>query len=484
MSKKTTRRAMLASVVALALCFTMLIGTTYAWFTDSVTSANNIIKSGTLDIDFKWADGTEAPANAQWEDASTGAIFNYDLWEPGYVQVRHVKVENIGTLALKYQFAIQVNGELATNAYGHTLADAIDVYYVDPAMQVADRAALVDNYKLGSLTDVLANLNATGSGVLYPEGKGHNLDTVTIALKMREDAGNEYQNMAVGTSFSVQLLATQYTYERDSFDDQYDATADGTPDNPVFPVIAPSTASEFDDALAAAQDGDVIDFSGNNAVVVANTTVDADVTIQNANFDTSNSTANVALYNVDFKGDVTFKDCDFESDLGILSNKFEGKVVFDSCEMHGTGYCMYNNAAFGDVTFKNCKMKSDWCYTVNFQNGAGQNTIRFENCDLTGWLSFGAADCGKLEFVDCVFGDPATVDYSDIRIYQDAEFVNCDFTAYAGKPAADYPGIEACADNITITLTNCTGDIQNLIGINGTSFTNVTFVVDGQTVTP
>ena len=80
---RTTKRALLMSVVSLIVCFTMLLGTTYAWFTDSVTSAGNIIKSGTLDIEMYWADGKEDPATATWTDASTGAIFNNDKWEPG-----------------------------------------------------------------------------------------------------------------------------------------------------------------------------------------------------------------------------------------------------------------------------------------------------------------------------------------------------------------------------------------------------------------
>ena len=75
---KSTKRALFASVMALFLCFTMLLGTTFAWFTDSVTSGNNIIKSGTLDVEMYWADGTEAPDSATWTDASTGAIFNND----------------------------------------------------------------------------------------------------------------------------------------------------------------------------------------------------------------------------------------------------------------------------------------------------------------------------------------------------------------------------------------------------------------------
>ena len=59
MTNKTTKRALLISVVALILCFAMLMGTTYAWFTDSVTSVGNKIEAGTLDVQLWMYNGTE-----------------------------------------------------------------------------------------------------------------------------------------------------------------------------------------------------------------------------------------------------------------------------------------------------------------------------------------------------------------------------------------------------------------------------------------
>ena len=228
MTKKySTKKALVASLLSLVLCFSMLLGTTFAWFTDSVTSANNIIKSGNLDIEMYWAEGTEDPTNASWTDASTGAIFNYDNWEPGYVEVRHIKIANEGTLALKYKVQIVANGEVSD------LADVIDVYYVDPAVQVADRAALANAPKLGTLTEVLAGLGESGNGTLEAD----TADTITIALKMQETAGNEYMNKSIGSNFSIQLLATQLTSESDSFDNQYDADA-------KYPGVATVTIPE------------------------------------------------------------------------------------------------------------------------------------------------------------------------------------------------------------------------------------------------
>lgn len=242
MTKKfSTKKSLVASIVAIVICFTMLLGTTFAWFTDSALSEGNIIQAGNLDVEMYWADGTQdvpAADSADWIDASTGAIFDYDLWEPGYVEVRHIKIENKGSLALKYMIKIVANGEVSE------LADVIDVYYADPAVKVADRTDLTEANRLGTLTEVLADLPNTASGKLLA---GEN-DTITLALKMQEEAGNKYKNKSLGTTFSVQLLATQLTAESDSFDDQYDADAE-------YPVLV-STADEL--AAALAQGGNVV----------------------------------------------------------------------------------------------------------------------------------------------------------------------------------------------------------------------------------
>ena len=280
MKKDITKRKLLVSALSLLLCIGMLVGNTFAWFTDNVTSTNNIIKSGTLDVEMYWADGTEAipdDESSKWNDASKGAIFNYDLWEPGYTEVRHIQIANKGSLALKYKVNVIANGEVSD------LADVIDVYYVDPATQVSSRNDLTTDKKLGTLTEVLENLADTGNGTL----KAGEKDTITIAFKMQENAGNEYQGKTMGTDFSIRLLATQFTYEEDSFDDQYDKDAtypdiadiwDGTKDTSWYESTeteyAISTAEEFAGLVELANTGNTfagktitlessLDFDGN-----------------------------------------------------------------------------------------------------------------------------------------------------------------------------------------------------------------------------
>ncbi|MBR3691325.1 MAG: SipW-dependent-type signal peptide-containing protein [Clostridia bacterium] len=290
MKVRSTKNALIASLLVLTLCISMLIGSTFAWFTDTVVSENNIIKSGTLDIEMNWADGTEAvPADgaAAWKNASTGAIFNYDKWEPGYVEVRHIQIKNVGTLALKYQLNIKANGEVSK------LADVIDVYYADPAVQVADRDALAAQTPADTLSKMLAGMSSTASGNLEP-GASH---TITIALKMQESAGNEYQNLSIGSDFAVQLYATQLTSEEDDFNDQYDAMA------------TVDTEAELLEALAA---GDNVKFElGANIVLTEGIEIPAGktVTIDLQGYTLSQAKAQTAAYAMILnKGNLTIKD--------------------------------------------------------------------------------------------------------------------------------------------------------------------------------
>ncbi|MBR3847818.1 MAG: leucine-rich repeat protein [Oscillospiraceae bacterium] len=224
-NSKHTKRALFSSIVSLLLCFTMLMGATFAWFTDNVSSTGNIIKSGDLEVGMYWAEGgANIDSSTVWSNAATGAIFDYQLWEPGYVQARHIKIVNEGNLALKYELHILANGVVSK------LADVIDVYYVAPAEKL-DRAAIntpsAPLVKLGTLSEVLnsTNTNAivntvTGS-LLQPD----ETSTLTIAFKMQESAGNEYENLSIGSDFTVQLIATQEQAESDSFGPTYDADA-------------------------------------------------------------------------------------------------------------------------------------------------------------------------------------------------------------------------------------------------------------------
>ena len=105
---KNTKKALISSAIALTLCFVMLLGTTYAWFTDSVTSAGNKIEAGTLDVDLLLWNGTEyvdigANSDPIFGTAGLAQDSLNTLWEPGKTQVAYLAIKNNGSLALNYR---------------------------------------------------------------------------------------------------------------------------------------------------------------------------------------------------------------------------------------------------------------------------------------------------------------------------------------------------------------------------------------------
>ena len=60
MAKKHTGRALLASGLSLLVSVALLLGITFAWFTDSVTSGRNTITAGNLDVELYHTNATVA----------------------------------------------------------------------------------------------------------------------------------------------------------------------------------------------------------------------------------------------------------------------------------------------------------------------------------------------------------------------------------------------------------------------------------------
>lgn len=237
-NKKSTKRALLFSCLSLLLCVSMLVGTTFAWFTDEVKSTNNIIKAGNLDVELLWSND-----NSSWKNAADeqNPIFSYQYWEPGYTEVKYVKIENAGNLAFKYQMSIIPS--IMPAAGEVNLADVIEVYMIPVTENMEEitrqNYASMGNY-VGTLSSLMADPDGAAYGIMLPVNGSQNVTldpedehlvhtgsaTYCIVLHMQEEAGNEYQNLSVGEGFSVHLLATQYTWENDSFDHEYDAGAE------------------------------------------------------------------------------------------------------------------------------------------------------------------------------------------------------------------------------------------------------------------
>ena len=318
---KTSKRALLTSALSLLLCCTMLIGTTWAWFTDSVTSAGNKIQSGTLQVDLLVKGGNTDYTKYTSVKTDHKPIFNYDLWEPGYTLVTNAKVVNNGTLALKYTLKFVSADDIASQK----LAEVIDVYYSPSEVTVASRDDIASLNYLGTLKDVFTQGEAVVmNDNLEPKGKENCEDFATIVLKMKEEAGNEYQNQTI-SAFDIQLLATQWTYENDTFDNQYDVNA-------TYPII---TASSVTDATA-----DLVLRSGNITVTIPANTANADdkfeLVINNGSTETDAQGNTTVSYDIELlkngvkvtSGDVEYPvTIDIGTGFSISSVKHNGTEI-------------------------------------------------------------------------------------------------------------------------------------------------------------
>ena len=203
---KNTFKQVMCSLLALVMTLSAFIGTTFAWFTDTVTSSGNIIETGKLKAKMEWSEDLST-----WTDASSGPVFNYNNWEPGYTEVKYVKVSNDGTLNLRWKLSIEAEGTVSE------LADVIDVYCItlpDDRTTVYTKDEVLSGTRLGTLTEILESKDTASGDVLTP-GKSA---VIMLAFHMDELEGNDSQEMSLcDAGFALKLLATQAIGEYDSF---------------------------------------------------------------------------------------------------------------------------------------------------------------------------------------------------------------------------------------------------------------------------
>ncbi|MBD8988113.1 MAG: hypothetical protein EGR01_03765 [Clostridiales bacterium] len=204
-NRKSTKRALLGSVMAMVLCLAMLVGATFAWFTDTASTGVNKIQAGNLDVQLVDENGNSLEGKTlEFKKAANAAEGEAVLWEPGCTyELPAVYVKNNGKLALKYKVAITgINGSAKLNEV------------IDWTINDADLSA-----------DHSLSAGATSEALTI---KGH----------MQESAGNEYMNESID-GIAITVYATQDTVESDSFKNTYD-------ENAAYPVV---NVTELKEAL-------------------------------------------------------------------------------------------------------------------------------------------------------------------------------------------------------------------------------------------
>ena len=224
---KSSKRALLLSALAIVLCIAMLIGTTYAWFTDTASTAVNKIQSGNLGVQLEYSkDFTE------WKKVNdTTKLFEESaLWEPGRTEIVYLRVKNAGTLALKYTLGIyNLYNSTGKNVLGnkYRLSDYVKLGAAEADAAYADRAAAINAVDADAklITDI------DNSGMAGASLEPNDTKIYALVLYMPTEVGNEANPKnkdpywAAKMSFGISVSATQAMSESDSFDNTYDEDA-------------------------------------------------------------------------------------------------------------------------------------------------------------------------------------------------------------------------------------------------------------------
>ena len=386
-NRKATKRALLTSVMALVMCVVMLVGTTFAWFTDTARTSVNKIEAGKLDValemqkaDGSWEDAEGKTLSFLQKQANGTVMQNANiLWEPGCTyELPKLRISNNGNLTLKYK--LDVSG--AKDADNDPNLDSLKLLDV-----------LEWTYTVGSANYILNNemhLTAGGS------------DTVTIKAKMDENANNDYQGMAID-GIAITIVATQDTVEYDSTRNDYDVNA-------TYPMVVSQSTLNSTLTLAALKDA-----NGNIAPVEVTL---GNVTAENIAYSENNSgytgkgvmlgSTNLNKYNAtpaaegEYK--FTFKD-------GTINGTVTGYESIDGATTNsvfmlvpGNSDVVFENMTFnGVVSFDIQMYTSPWSYL---------NSITFKNCIFNG-IIIGSCPANKATFDGCVFNNYTNTTYEN-----------------------------------------------------------------------
>ena len=383
-NQKATKRALLTSVMALVMCVVMLVGTTFAWFTDTASTAVNKIQAGNLDVALEMYDTVQSKwvsaegKTLQFKKAADAPADEKVLWEPGCTyELPELRIVNKGNLALKYKISISGAKDATPDNDKNDLKllDVIDWTYSVSGVG-GDATA-----ELGTERHLAAKTIDTD---VY--------DTLTIKGQMQKSAGNDYQGMAI-EGIAITVVATQDTVESDSFGKDYDKDA-------TYPVVV--SQNELNTTLTL---DDLTDANGKVSPVEVTL---GDTSAADINYSQNNSgytgkgvmlgstklnkyaAAPAAAGEYKF----TFKDGTITSTAtgyGSIDNYKDTSVYM---LVPGNSDVVFENMTFnGVVSFDIQKYTSPW---------SNLNSITFKNCTFNG-IIIGTCPASNVTFDGCTF---------------------------------------------------------------------------------
>ena len=387
-NQKATKRALLTSVMALVMCVVMLVGTTFAWFTDTASTAVNKIQAGNLDIELEYATEWNTDGSVKTWSKAEGETLQFKkaagheseevLWEPGcrYV-LPELRIVNKGNLALKYKISIS-GAKDATPENDKNDLKLLDV--IDWTYSV-----------IGAGGDATAVLG-TERYLAAKTADRDVFDTLTIEGQMQKSAGNDYQGMAI-EGIAITVVATQDTVESDSFSKDYDKNA-------TYPVVVSQNELNTSLTLDALKDenGNIspveVTLGNTEAAEINYRETNSGYTGKGVMLGSTKLNKYAAAPAEEGQYKFTFKD-------GTINSAATGYVSIDNYTdtsvymlVPGNSDVVFENMTFnGVVSFDIQKYTSPW---------SNLNSITFKNCTFNG-IIIGTCPASNVTFDGCTF---------------------------------------------------------------------------------
>ena len=504
MTSKSTKRALVSSALAILMCVAMLIGTTFAWFTDSASTAVNKIQAGTLEIELQYATAWDASGvPTAWADAegktlnfrkAAGAAANEAiLWEPGCTyKLPELRIVNNGNLALQYKILITgIAGDAKLN-------EVIDWEWAGCGI---DENGVYEPRRGGDLS--------SGDSIFGSLKPNTITDDILISGSMKKEAGNEYRGLSID-GIGITVVATQDAVENDSYGNEYDKNAQYSDVTYIHATGTESLKSAITQSQTSEKPAYIGLAEGEYQVASADT-IGSGATLAGEGID---KTIMIAQQVSVSKDGITIKDMTIKGDApagnyGAMNiggkNTVIENVKFNGQGMNGDtkgisvtgenltirnsnisnafrGIIFWDNIG-GNNLIENCTIDNViYTFNINASTVKPGTTLTVKNSTLNGWTSY--AGCMSLvSFEKCNLGK--SNGYAYLVAYADTTFTDCTFN----------DGYQIAAGNVsgkTITITNCKladgtvitaenfaeklGDVDN-------DMKNNTVIVNGTTVT-
>ena len=377
-------KIILSSILTIALCLSMIAGSTFALFT-SESKVNVAVTSGEVKVVATAGAvtyGSTLGSTLGSVNATDSDITLTNILPGDYVDF-NINVVNKSTVTVKYRTVVTISGD-------KELTDALVVSF-------------------GGKT--AADASSDWSALAVGEGNA----TVAVHISLPETTGNECQNKSCTITYLVEAVQGNYVQ-----------------------ATKVNNATELKDALAAAQPGEIIDASSVTTTVADMATstggrnsveLTSGVTIKGLTLDFASANDSFLLKDGEEAGEIVFENCTFTSPSfdGTAyfqndANTAKTKVVFNNCTFASAKVivgCSYY-PKFGEFEFNNCtfNLNSNGYGLVQCMGG---NTV-FNKCtfNISGSASFGSSTITK---------------YGQVNLYSEKTHTEVTFNQCTGVPS-------------------------------------------------